>query len=801
VIDCTRLIIQAYREILDRSPDPGGLAHFNAELNRGLTEAQFREILLRSPEFAQRFPGEVQPPPPPPPPPPGPGDPEVVRAAFYYAWFPQTWTVNGKHVFYHPTLGYYRSDDPRVVDEHIRMLDYGKVNVGLVSWWGIDHANNDHASIALLFDRVESLGSPLKWAIYYEKEGFGNQSIEEIQADLAYIKERYTNRPGYARREGKPVLFVYNADDFTCEVVSKWVAATAGEWYLSLKVFDGWESCFGAGSITWHQYAPASAVTRTPGSFAISPGYHRADEAEKLPRDINRWRSNIREMVASRTPWQLIFFNEWVEGTAVENGDEWATPTGGLYLDALHNDGQTPSTPPPPPPPPTGALEPLRIEGNRFATSKGPIHLQGYIVCCDADGTPEDEAIVRGWPMVTIATLDEIEAHDLNFTDIRLGPFSHSEPNPVQAYKTVSLNDDGGVFDLDQWEPKFWQKLRTLVAHGRSYKELDLLDVWGLHHSVTPWSPQRNVNGVNADGLAVTDSPPQPVHEKWIRKIIRETAEFPNVMYVDGNESWKTRGTVWSEGVIAIAKDELRRMGFSRPVGSNNEDLPSNSDYWTFHQKTAAGARDKPVMVTEYQTIPPEGVLNEAARARDNGTSFHYWAGGHDSVTRLRVLAGLKTIVGGGAPPPVAAECPVLNRWGSKIHLLHRGGTELDIPDPRIDGNRKSYGRLPADASLVVDTTPRWGSGNGQPCNEEKGFGACGGRNCEDPRGPLFTMLEVPPGVAHHVKGDQPFQYVVASMKPGTYRLRCEPRPDVRDALGKPVRVGSDASTEITWSV
>ena len=29
-----------------------------------------------------------------------------IHATFYYPWYPETWTVNGAHVFYHPTLGY-----------------------------------------------------------------------------------------------------------------------------------------------------------------------------------------------------------------------------------------------------------------------------------------------------------------------------------------------------------------------------------------------------------------------------------------------------------------------------------------------------------------------------------------------------------------------------------------------------------------------------------------------------------------------------------------------------------------------
>lgn len=51
-----KLIAMAYLRILDRPPDPGGLENFNRLMNAGLTEAQMREALLRSAEYAQKNP-------------------------------------------------------------------------------------------------------------------------------------------------------------------------------------------------------------------------------------------------------------------------------------------------------------------------------------------------------------------------------------------------------------------------------------------------------------------------------------------------------------------------------------------------------------------------------------------------------------------------------------------------------------------------------------------------------------------------------------------------------------------------
>jgi hypothetical protein len=54
--DFARVIGDAYEEILERPPDPGGLASFNQLMNGGMTEAALREALLRSPEFAAKNP-------------------------------------------------------------------------------------------------------------------------------------------------------------------------------------------------------------------------------------------------------------------------------------------------------------------------------------------------------------------------------------------------------------------------------------------------------------------------------------------------------------------------------------------------------------------------------------------------------------------------------------------------------------------------------------------------------------------------------------------------------------------------
>ena len=138
---------------------------------------------------------------------------------------------------------------------------------------------------------------------------------------------------------GKPVLFVYNGGTgASCAAASTLPTASAGRFYLDLKVFSGYKTC-GDQPDSWHQYGPANAESWVKGySFAISPGFYKANETTpRLARDPSRWEQNVKDMVASGEQWQLIAtFNEWGEGTSVEPATEWSSTSGlGTYLDTV----------------------------------------------------------------------------------------------------------------------------------------------------------------------------------------------------------------------------------------------------------------------------------------------------------------------------------------------------------------------------------------------------------------------------------------------------------------------------------
>lgn len=258
-----------------------------------------------------------------------------VRAAFYYPWYPESWTNPAPH--YTPTLGApYNSSDPSVIASHIASMQYAHLNAGIASWWG-QGTQTDSRVPAL---ESGAAGTGFKWALYYEPEGQGDPTVAQLQSDLNYILGHYASDPSYLHINGKPVIFSFADGADGCGMADRWAQADTMGFYDVLKVFPGFATCASQPS-NWHQYGPAVAADEQTGhSYTVSPGFFKYDEATpRLARDTSRFTANVQAMVASGEPFQLVTsFNEWGEGTSVESANEWASASGnGSYLDILHN--------------------------------------------------------------------------------------------------------------------------------------------------------------------------------------------------------------------------------------------------------------------------------------------------------------------------------------------------------------------------------------------------------------------------------------------------------------------------------
>jgi hypothetical protein len=257
-----------------------------------------------------------------------------VRAAFYYPWFPESehWATK-----YAPSLGKYKSSNPRVLATHIAQARYAGLDAFISSYWGRDTPTGSR--LPLLLDAAGRQGFHV--AAYYEPESLPtppSDSLLRQDFDLLY---QLTAHRAWLRVAGKPVLFVYNTGrEASCPAVRRLLAVNQARFHLNLKAFEGYRDCSEQPD-SWHQYAPAKSYDQQGiDSATVSPGFFKFDETvPRLARDPRRFQADLRRQVTSGARWQLVTsFNEWGEGTAVEPSRQWQSASGyGIYLDAMRS--------------------------------------------------------------------------------------------------------------------------------------------------------------------------------------------------------------------------------------------------------------------------------------------------------------------------------------------------------------------------------------------------------------------------------------------------------------------------------
>ena len=264
-----------------------------------------------------------------------------IRAVFAYPWYPETWGPSPTtYTHYAPARGFYSYDtNAALPGQQVADMLAAKQQGGIASWWS--PGSRTDSRIHRLLDAAQ--GTPFRWALYYECEGntgggcpvgSPDPSEAQIESDLQYVKDNYAGDAAYMLVAGKPVMFVYNANDTTCAVADRWTQAAAAKgFFVVLKVFAGYRACASQPD-GWHQYSPAVRIDRQSGySTSISPGFFKGGEATpRLARDMAAFRQAVRDMVASGAPWQLLVsFNEWGEGSQIEA----APPYDASYITAL----------------------------------------------------------------------------------------------------------------------------------------------------------------------------------------------------------------------------------------------------------------------------------------------------------------------------------------------------------------------------------------------------------------------------------------------------------------------------------
>ncbi len=272
-------------------------------------------------------------------------------ATFYYMWYknpktdgaysywsdphvdagspPNTWfshyLPDSNTAAFDPAGELYSANDYTNFKWQVAKMKEAKLEAAIASWWG-PGTKEDVALSHILKDFMARSDNPypnLRWAVYYEDEGFADPAVSTLVADLNHIKSDYASSPYYLRVNGKPVIFVYGGQE-SAATSTRWAQANAqvgNAFYTVLKVHSGYISDADQPD-SWHQYAPA-VRTDNQGkySFSVSPGFwlDNPGSAERLARDSAAFTSAVNQMNASSATWRLVeTWNEWGEGSGVE---------------------------------------------------------------------------------------------------------------------------------------------------------------------------------------------------------------------------------------------------------------------------------------------------------------------------------------------------------------------------------------------------------------------------------------------------------------------------------------------------
>lgn len=241
--------------------------------------------------------------------------------------------VNNTSAF-KPSSQLYNSNDVQTFNWQLAQMKAAHQSVAISSWWGQGDPTDANFSTIMKYMNPATGADPgnpysnMRWAVYYEPEGYGDPSVQQIDNDLNYIKANYATQPGYLWVNGKPVVFVYNAadaqGDYWTSDVTRWTQARADTgFYVNMKIDP---VIYGGVSPTvmdgWHEYGPTSRSSSFQNYFYfVSPGFWFEQNQPVLARDPRAFTRAVNAMARANVTWKLTeTWNEWHEGTSVEPG-------------------------------------------------------------------------------------------------------------------------------------------------------------------------------------------------------------------------------------------------------------------------------------------------------------------------------------------------------------------------------------------------------------------------------------------------------------------------------------------------
>ena len=268
-------------------------------------------------------------------------------------WVDSTWNHVAPHTGgddiganFYPQLGCYSSNDPKVIDLHMRQIRDAGIGVVAISWWG--EGSFSVRSVDTYLDIADKYG--LKIAFHIEPI---YKTRDEFLNHLKYITAHYAQHPAFYKLHNKPFYYLYDSyklnyriwqsmlnPDSTATIrntpldgvfISLWTLRLDGEFTVK-SGFDGFYTYFasdgfvhGCTTSNWPAMAAFAKEHNLIFVPCAGPGY--------LDTRIRPWNAKNTKGRENGQYYEQMFmkavgvhpdfigitsFNEWHEGTQIE---------------------------------------------------------------------------------------------------------------------------------------------------------------------------------------------------------------------------------------------------------------------------------------------------------------------------------------------------------------------------------------------------------------------------------------------------------------------------------------------------
>ncbi len=142
---------------------------------------------------------------------------DVKVGLFYYVWYEEReGELTGRHwndsdvntVVDEPILGYYSSQDVRIIKQHLDWFKILNISFLIISWWGPDSYEDNSAKV--IFSMVKQYDYPIEITLMVE--AYNWSGTYDFMAIYDYINETYVVPYGstYMKLNGLPLVCFFN---------------------------------------------------------------------------------------------------------------------------------------------------------------------------------------------------------------------------------------------------------------------------------------------------------------------------------------------------------------------------------------------------------------------------------------------------------------------------------------------------------------------------------------------------------------------------------------------------------------